>query len=487
MPNKLLSKSKYMNGLQCLKLLWLLINEPQKVPGPDASTQRIFDQGHLVGELAKKLFPGGISIPDANFKGNLERTRQLLAERKPLFEAGFLSNGLFSRLDILNPVGRSQWDIIEVKSSTSVKRENLNDVSFQKLCAEKGGLEINKCFLAFINNQYVRQGEIDPAQLFTIQDITEEVSQAGEGISERIARMFETMAAKKCPDIPIGAYCSDPYGCPVTLCWEELPENNIFSLYRGGKKCFDMFNSGILNIRDIPASVKLNRSQEIQKWCEINQVPHIEGEPIQDFLGTVHQPVHYMDFETINPAIPLFEGTRPYQKIPFQFSLHVGEGASRMQHYSYLAEGQGDPRPEFLRRLKESIGPVGTIVTYNQSFEEGVIKDLAQVYPGYGQWVEDVRPRLVDLLKPFQSFQYYHPQQNGSASIKHVLPALTGKGYDGMEIGDGDAASRAFLNVTYGEAAEAERQQVRTNLEKYCGLDTEGMVWIMEKLREIGK
>jgi hypothetical protein len=482
-PN-FLSKSRYMNGLQCLKLLWLVYHQPEKVPGPDASTRRIFDQGHLVGELAKKLFPGGIDIPADNFKGNLDRTRQLLAARKPLFEAGFLCGGLYSRLDILNPVGRSQWDIIEVKSSTSLKRENLSDVSFQKLCAEKAGLEINRCYLAFINNQYVRQGEIDPAQFFTVQDITEEVTEAAAGIDQRIAGMFEIMAAKTCPDISIGACCSDPYDCPVTCCWEELPENNIFSLYRGGKKCFDLFYGGILNIRDIPAQVKLNRSQEIQKWCDINQAPHIESQPLRDFLRDVSPPVHYLDFETINPAVPLFDGVRPYQQVPFQFSLHIADGLN-MRHFSFLADGPEDPRPGFLRRLKESIGPAGSIVTYNQSFEEGILKDLAQAYPGYGQWMDGVRSRLVDLYKPFQSFQFYHPQQNGSASIKHVLPALTGKGYEGMAIADGGTASQAFLDVTYGQATPEERCKVRADLEKYCGLDTEGMVWIVDKLKDI--
>jgi len=156
-----------------------------------------------------------------------------------------------------------------------------------------------------------------------------------------------------------------------------------------------------------------------------------------------------------------------------------------MRHYSFLAEDANDPRPQFLKKLKEYIGPFGSIVTYNQAFEEGVLKELAEAFPEYKEWVKDVRERLVDLLKPFQSFHYYHPDQNGSASIKHVLPALTGKGYEGMAIADGDAASRAFLNVTYGHVAEEERKQVRDDLEKYCGLDTEAMVRIIEKLRDI--
>lgn len=486
MASKLLTKSKYMNGLQCLKLLWLIFNDPARVPEPDASTQHIFDQGHLVGELAKQLYPGGINIPHDNFRENINRTTQFLASRKPLFEAGFMVDKLFCRVDILNPAQDGRWDIVEVKSSTAVKEENLHDVAFQKFCLEKQGLIIHKCYLAFINNQYVRQGEIDSAQLFRVQDITEDVGSVSQGIEDRIASMFETITARECPEIPIGGYCSDPYDCPVIYCRECLPAHNIFELYRGGKKCFELFYSGVLNIKDIPAHIKLSRAQEIQKWCDIFGTPHIEKPSIKEFLSTLKAPLHYLDFETINPAVPLFDGIRPYQKVPFQFSLHISEGR-KLRHDGFLAEEKHDPRPAFLRRLKETIGPTGSIVTYNQAFEEGVLKELAEAFPDYAEWVTGIRERLVDLLKPFQNFHYYDPLQKGSASIKHVLPALTGHGYQEMGIAGGEQASLSFLQVTYGEATEEERRQVRADLEKYCGLDTEGMVWIMERLGKVGR
>lgn len=487
MPPKLLTKSKYMNGLQCLKLLWLVFNDPAKVPEPDDSTQYVFDQGHLVGELAKKLFPSGINIPHDNFRENINRTAQLTSGRKPLFEAGFMTDKLFCRVDILNPSEDHKWDIVEVKSSTSIKEENLHDVAFQKYCLQKQGLVINKCYLAFINNQYVKKGEIKPAQLFSVQDITEDVATAGRGIEERIAAMFEAIAAKECPEISIGTYCSDPYGCPVIYCRENLPENNIFDLYRGGKKCFELFNSGVLHIKDIPQDFKLSRAQEIQKWCDVFSTTHIEKEPIKEFLGTLKEPLHYLDFETISPALPLFDGTRPYQRVPFQFSLHINEGKGKLRHEGFLAEGTDDPRPAFLRHLKETIGPSGSIVIYNQSFEEGVLKELAEAFPEYAEWILGVRERLVDLLKPFQHFHYYDPQQKGSASIKQVLPALTGKDYKEMGIVDGEEASMAFLQVTYGEATAEERLKVRADLQKYCGLDTVGMVWILERLQKTAK
>jgi hypothetical protein len=486
MPNKLLSKSKYMNGLQCLKYLWLLFNDPQQVPGPDASTQRIFDQGHLVGELAKQLYPGGVDVPHADFKDNLRLTKELLATRLPLFEPGFFQDGLFSRLDILNPVAGDAWDIIEVKSSTSLKDENLHDISFQRHCCEKTGLKVNRCYLAVINNQYVKKGEIDPVGFFTLRDVTEQVDQVAEGIEDRIKAMQTVIASASCPEVRIGQCCNAPYDCPVLLCRQGLPQNNIFDLYRGGQKCYQLYYDGILTVADIPDGYKLNRSQQIQKTCEMNGLPHIDKSALKEFLAKIQAPVYYLDFETISPAIPLFDGMRPYQRIPFQYSLHVA-GIPETRHSAFLAAGRNDPRPQLLRRLKKALGTTGSILTYNQSFEEGCLREMAQAFPEYAGWVDQICARMLDLLKPFQSFSYYHPAQRGSASIKHVMPAITGRGYDGLAIANGDAASGAYLAVTYGQATSEERRQVYADLEKYCGRDTEGMIWIVEKLKDICK
>ena len=482
--SQLLSKSKYLNGIQCPKLLWILLNEPEKIPEPDAATQYKFDQGHLVGELAKRLFPSGIDIPIDGFMNNIRQTKKLLKQRKPLFEAGILAEGIYSRVDILNPSNENSWDLIEVKSTTSVKDVHLDDVSFQKYCCEKLGLKIEKTFLMHINNQYVKEGEIDPEKFFTLEDITEQVEQSSNGIKDRIADMLEVISATICPEVTIGKHCSDPYDCALTECWEFLPEFNIFNLYYGGKKSFDLFSSGIATIREIPDSYKLNDKQRIQQASEISGKPHVDREGISNFLGTLQYPLYYLDFETISPAVPLFDGTRPYQAIPFQFSLHVAENdGSKPKHFSFLASGTGDFRPTFLTELKKVLGDTGSIVVYNQGFEEGILKELALAFSDYDGWVNQVRERLVDLLSPFRQFHYYNPLQKGNASLKSVLPALTGKGYNDLDISDGQAASIAFQAVTYGNVSEEERNKVRSDLEKYCGLDTEGMIWIVDSLR----
>ena len=484
--SQLLSKSRYLDGLQCPKYLWILFHEPERIPEPDTVTQYIFDQGHLVGELAKKLFPAGIDIPTDDFMDNMRQTEQLLQQRNPLFEADIFTEGIYSRMDILNPVNESEWDIIEVKGTTKVKDVHFDDVSYQKYCCDRLGLKIRKCFLMYVNNEYVREGEIDPDKFFILKDISAEVEGAMQGIQDRIDTMSEIISSPECPEISIGRHCSDPYDCPLTECWDFLPEGSVFDLYRGGNKCFELFNQGILSIKNIPDNYRLTGAQQIQKMCEATGQAHINSAGITDFLGTLQYPIHYLDFETLGPAIPLFDGTRPYQAIPFQFSLHiVKDEESKPNHFSFLASGTDDPRPKLLIELRKVLGNTGSIVVYNQGFEESILNELAQAFPEYDSWVRQVCDRLVDLLGPFRKFHYYHPLQKGSASLKSVLPVLTGKSYEGMDISDGESASIAFQAVTYGEVEEEVRNKVRADLEKYSALDTEGMIWIVDRLKQV--
>ncbi len=486
---RLLTKSKYLVGLQCSKYLWVMLNEPDRIPKPDASTQHRFDEGHLVGEWAKKLFPDGFDIPADDFKGNIKQTEELLKKRIPLFEAGFMVDNTFSRIDVLKPVNNDEWDIIEVKSSTGVKGVNIHDVSFQRYCCEKYGLKIRKCFLMHINNGYIRQSEIDPAGLLTMTEITTEVEGSTSGIQQRIDNMFSAIISAKCPAVTIGEQCNSPYECPLKdECWNFLPENNIFEMYGSKKKAFELLEEDIYTFKDIPDDFVLNGKQKIQKDCEISGKPHIEKKAIKQFLNTLQYPLYYLDFETFNTAIPLFDGTRPYQQIPFQFSLHVVEKENAIaKHYSFLADGNDDPRHEFIASLKKVLGNGGSIVVYSQGFEKGVLSRLATFLPKHNKWLESLNDRIIDLLAPFRSFHYYDARQKGSASIKNVLPVLTGTNYDHLDISDGMDASLAFLDVISNNVAEKEEIKIREDLEKYCALDTEGMIWIVNKLKELVK
>ncbi len=478
----LLTKSKYLNGLQCPKLLWTVINDKESIPEVDAATQHKFDQGNLINEYSRKWFPDGIQLSEDDYRGNLEKTKELLKERKPLFEPGFQVGNLYARADILVPVGEDEWDIIEVKSSTQVKEINIHDVAFQKYVYTKFGLKIRDCYLMFINNEYVRQGEIDPKQLLKTEKISAEVDKFIKDI--RIDKMFEIIALEKCPEVKIGPHCSDPYACALTdTCWAFLPEHNIFNLYYGGKKSWSLFDSDILDIKDIPADFKLSSKQEIQKDCVVSGKDYVDKEGLGMFLSSLEYPIYYLDFETINPAVPLFDSVRPYQQIPFQFSLHIEQEDGSLEHHEFLFVEKGDPRPTFLEALKKVLGDSGTILAFNQSFEIGRLRECAEVFPEYKQWYDELLPRFVDLITPFKDFLWHSPKQNGSNSIKAVLPAITGKGYDELEIGDGGTASRAYLEMMYSDLSDKEK--IRVNLLKYCGLDTEGMVWVVKELRGV--
>jgi hypothetical protein len=464
----------------------VIFNDPGRIPETDPVTQHIFDQGHLVGELAKRLFPKGIEVPQESFLGNIEKTKELLEERKPLFEAGLMADGLYSRIDILNPVNNDEWDIVEVKSSTSLKDVHIQDAAFQKYCAQRVGLEINRCHLMHINRDYIRFGELDPTQLFSTVDITDEVMLSLGSITGNIEEMLRVIGESECPEMSIGPNCNDPYPCPITECWEGLPEHNIFTLYYGGKKSHELYSRGVVSVTEIPEDYKLNERQRIQQSCIGSGEAHCNRDAIQGFLAQLEYPLHFLDFETIGPALPLFDGTRPYQNIPFQFSLHVqnrsGDGLS---HYTYLADSPSDPRPELIEHLHEAVGDSGSVIVYNKGFEEGILRDLGGAFSDSNSWIEEVISRMSDLILPFRSFHYYHPSQRGSCSLKSVLPAVTGSGYDELAIADGKDASLTFLTMTYGDMPEDEKAGIREALLEYCALDTEGMARIIQQLEQL--
>jgi len=492
---QLLTKSKYLLGLQCPGLLWVAINDKKKIPKPDISAQHKFKVGTLVGELATKRFIDGIKIFDEDFIGNLKETEKLLSERKPLFEAGFKvefskGNDIFSRVEVLVPIRDDEWDIVEVKSGTKVKDVNVEDVSFQKYVLEKAGLKIRKCFLMHINNEYVHKGEIDVNELFVPTDITEEVVKIEKGIDKRIENMFKIISSKKRPEICIGKYCKNPYECLLkSQCWSVLPKENVFDLYKGGVKSHNFYDQGIIHIKDIPEGAKLTDIQKIQRDCAINGECHIKEKEIKKFLDELKYPLYYLDFETINPALPKFDGMKPYQRIPFQYSLHIQkEKAGKCEHISFLADGTDDPRPKFLQSLKDNLGDKGEIIVYNESFEKGVITECIEAFPEFKKWGLKILDRVKDLLVPFRTFCYYHPDQCGSASIKKVLPVLSDLSYKDMEIGNGGDASVEYERVTFDlDTDEKDKKRVRDALEKYCELDTRAEVEIVGELNKIVK
>ena len=482
-----LTKSKYISGMQCSKLLWTMLNDPDKIPPISPETQFVFALGHEVGDFAKKLYPNGIDIPYKGSDAGIAQTKKLLAQRKPLFEASVGAGDLYARIDILNPVKGDQWDIIEVKSATKVKDVNLLDVAFQKYCCDQSGLAIRHCYLMHIDNTYVRKGEIDPAELCTIEDISTQIDDMIGDVPGNVEELMKAVKLKECPDIAIGPHCLAPYECSLKgHCWSHVPERSVFNLYKfATKKKFELLERSIKTIEEIPESIELSDKQMIQKTCVENKSAYVDRGEIKAFLKELKYPLYYLDFETFSPAIPLYDGMRPYQRLPFQYSLHVvkSEGGA-VEHYSYLSDGQGDPRETFAQSLHGAIGTKGSVVAYHAGFEKGVLDEIAAAFPKETGWIDNVLSRVVDLIIPFSSFHYYHPDQNGSASLKRVLPALTGKGYEGMNISDGNEASRIFSEKVFNCKPQGDTKKILQDLEDYCKLDTQAMIDIVHRLKE---
>ena len=488
-----LSKSKYLTGLQCPKALWINYNAKTEIPPVPDSLQAIFDQGHDVGDWAKKVFPGGLDIRwDAGFDEVIRQSAEMLAKRIPLFEPGFRGNNTYARVDVLNPAGTDEWDIIEVKSSTNVKNANgifddvyLHDIAFQKYCCTKNGLKIRKTYLMYLNRDYIRKGDIDPQKLFIIDDVTTPVNDYLTLVPDNITHMLGVIRGAR-PEVKVGRHCNNPYSCAlIPPCWDFLPENNVFNLTRISNKGYELIDQGKLKITDIPTDYALSDKQEIQRRSVVNNRNHIDKDGIKKFLDRLVEPVHYFDIETCNPAVPLYDGMRAYQHFPFQYSLHIQENG-KIEHIEFLDTDPADPRPALLESMRKSFKNKGSIMVYFQSFESNKLIELAEAFPQYRTFIEGLLSRFVDLYDVFANLYYYDPVQKGSASLKYTMPALTGKGYDDLEISDGMAAMREYRRITFSSGITvAEKERVRKELLKYCCQDTEGMIWMVDELRVI--
>ena len=250
--NSLLTKTRFMSGLQCPKLLWFAYNQKEKIPPIDSVTHAIFAQGIQIGTIAHQLFANGFKLtrnPTPSL--HMEQSVEALKTIKPLFEPGFIFGNTYALADILNPVDEDVWDLIEVKSSTQVKDEYYEDVAFQKYVYEGAGIKINRCYLWHIDNQYVRHGDLNPSELFAKVDISEQVLELQSTLTNKIENMLAVISNSEIPDIKIGEQCDAPYECGLKyICWDFLPQkDSVFSLTRGKKLAFSLLDSNVVDIK----------------------------------------------------------------------------------------------------------------------------------------------------------------------------------------------------------------------------------------------
>jgi len=476
----LLTKSKYLNGLQCPRLLWF--TDRKQLPELTLSDEHKFSQGHKFEEYVKKLYPDGVDLNVSEFKDNLDKTKQAIEEKKTIFEAGFMIDNLFVRSDLLIPTDNG-WDLYEIKSTTQVKPQHMPDLAFQKYVLKKSGLKINRSFVIFLNKEYIKNGKINPKELISQEEVTEKVNLIDD-IEANIKIFQEVINMDLPPDVCISMQCNKPYDCPLKKeCWETLPKNNVLHL-TNWRVYWKLLEEGIEDIKDIPPGTKLTAKDEIIIESIKTNKPYISKEHIKHFLSSLNYPLFNFDFETFDTAVPLFDNSRPYQKIPFQYSLHIEQKDGSIEHNEYLAEGNNDPRLALLEQMKVDLEGTGDIIVFNKSFEISVMKKLAENFPEHDGWLQKAISRIVDLTDVFRPFYYYNSSQKGSYSIKKVLPAVTGKSYSDLDIGNGANASMLYFYSHIKPKLE-NKEEIRENLLKYCCLDTEGMVWIIDALRKI--
>lgn len=390
---------------------------------------------------------------------------------------------LFFKGDILEP-SAGGWNLYEMKASTEVKDVHIPDLAFQKFVCEKNGIKVNNCYIEYINKDYIKQGNVIPSELVLQEDVTGKVNQIDD-IEENSERYIEIIEQVKPPEVSISKKCNRPYECPLKdECRGNLPEYHVLQL-TNWRKYWEFFEDGILDIKDIPKDEILssNKDRVIKEAVDGNRII-VNKDKIRNFLTELQYPLYYLDFETFDTAVPIFDQSRPYQKIPFQYSLHIQDENNKVKHYDFLARREKDPRPELLVRLEKEIGQTGSVIVFNKTFEIGVLKKLAEDFPEYESFIKDTISRIIDLAESFKNFDYYNPIQKGSYSLKAVLPAITGKSYSNLEIDNGTDASMQYF-YSHIKADLKNIDEIRNNLLKYCCLDTEGMIWIIDELNAI--
>ncbi|RYA23121.1 DUF2779 domain-containing protein [Malaciobacter halophilus] len=487
-----LSKSLYTKGIQCPKALWLKKYKPSVLTLPDEQSQAIFETGNIVGDLACELFPDGKEVPyTTNYDEMIATTKQWLKEGvSNIYEATFSYEGILIMVDILK-VESDGVSIYEVKSSTEVKDIYLHDVSIQYYVLQNLGFSIKSASVVHINNEYVRGESLELNKLFKIVDVTSEVETLQSNIPT-ILKEFETYLEDRVnkPDIDIGKHCNKPYECDAkNYCWKvqrAIPEYSIFNIFNlGSKKQVELYNQGIIDIEDIPEDFDMTAKQKQAVENYKSKASYIDKGNIKAFLENLIYPIYHLDFETYQQAIPQYKGIKPFEQIPFQYSLHIEYEDGTLEHKEYLSKDSIDSRYELAQKLCEDIPSDVTVLAYNMSFEKGVIKRLANLFPTLSIHLLAINENIQDLMTPFQKKWYVTPSMQGSYSIKYVLPALVPefeKAYKELEgVQNGSQAMNAFANMS--KLDEVSKEKMRTSLLEYCKLDTLAMVKILNKLK----
>jgi len=485
-----LSKSKYCNAVQCKKILWL--NKYKSEVKEEISNDSVLENGTEVGNLAKELFSNRIDIEySEDLNKMIEDTKKALEKSNvTITEASFVYENNFCSVDILVKKG-DYFELYEVKSSTELKDIYLDDISYQYYVLTSLGYKVTKANIIYINSKYIRNGDLELNKLFNIEDVSEIVISKQEEVKSNINDINNYMKQTCEPDDDIDLKCFSPYDCPFfKYCTRNLPDDNVFNIRRMRTSSkMKLYKSGIYKYDDVlKEDIDWKFKQQIE-FELFDKEPLIDKEKIVEFLDTLYYPMYFLDFETYQQAIPLYDGISPYMQVPFQYSLHYIENENnRLEHKEFLAVANIDPRRKLAEQLVNDIPKDSCVIAYNMMFEKMVIRNLASLYKDLSVHLMNIHDNMKDLMIPFKDRNYYTKEMYGSYSIKYVLPALfpndPSLNYHNLElIHNGGEASNAYANL--GKLSNEEQEIVRKNLLKYCELDTFAMVKIWKLLEEL--
>lgn len=490
-----LSKSKYCGIWQCPKIAWMRKYKPEELVIDDSLTSRM-EAGREVGELARGLFGSYVDVTSytdekLDIPTMLAKTAEAIVNGTEIIcEAAFEADGLYCAVDILKK-SEFGWDIYEVKSSTHDDEPvYMADIAYQKYVLKQCGVNVTGTYLVCLNNEYVFDGTLDIHQLFKITDVAPVVFIEESRIEPIIAEAKNVLESSEEPDIDLSMSCNKPYPCSFwKYCSRHIPNPSVFNLYRMPfKKKLEYYEEGLLTYEDLQRSGKISNDKQLRQIQHflVDKGTYVEKENIQRFLETLSYPIYFLDFETMQPVIPIYVGTKPYAQIPFQYSLHyIEKEGGVLKHKEFLAESGTDPRRALAEQLCVDI-PMGVCVTaYNKAFECTRLKELAALYPDLADHLLNIEANIVDLLVPFQSGYYYNRAMGGSFSIKSVLPAIFPNDpeldYHNLEgVHNGSEAMTLFPKIK--DMPLEEQKIARKNLLKYCELDTFAMVKVWQEL-----
>lgn len=481
---KMLSKTRVLAARQCPKRLWLEVNRPDlRTITPD--TQRRFDQGHRLNDVVHGLIPGGELIgPDVSLGEALAFTKRHLARSpgRPLFEATFSKHRVLVRADIFQRT-EAGWQLTEVKSSTRVKPYHLDDCAVQTWVIREAGYPVNQILLAHVDTDFTYRGKGDYQGLMKQVDLTEEVQPLLEQVPAWVAEGLDVLSSDE-PIIDTGPQCTNPFSCPfISYCSPQPSEYPVTLLPNAGKVVNALVAEGIEDIRDIPEG-RLSRPRlERVRVATVTDTPYV-SEELAGLLSALAYPRYYLDFESIQFVIPVWEDTRPYEQLPFQWSCQVKEAHELLREAAFLDLSGRAPMRACAQQLIADLGEEGPILTYSP-FERQVIRRLANRFPELKPGLDPLAARIVDLL-PIIRQHYYHPAMRGSFSIKAVLPTVAPHmDYDDLgEVKDGIAAQAVFEEAIAPDTTASRRDQIRSELRRYCALDTLAMVELVRTLSQ---